>query len=377
MRTIKNVLLALTITATLSGYCLGQQYRVPIISPEVHVDNTVTFRYSAPNATKVQVDAQFEEGLVEMKKDEQGVWTVTLGPVVPDMYPYSFQVDGITVMDPGNMDFFPNEYFKGSVVDVTGNTPLVHSVQTVPHGTITYELYNASSIGQNITGQMIIYTPPDYEKETSIKYPVFYCISGTSDTEEVYFKVGHLNFIMDNLIAQSKALPCIVVMPYGNPMAYLPPRPYDANYTGDLFSMMLLKDIMPFVEKNYRVINDREARAIGGFSRGGRQALRSGLSNLDKFATIISYASLIAPQEMEMTYKSLIDNPDKTNQDIKMFWLGVGNRDFLYKSAYEYMNTLSKYRINHIGYITNGGHTWMNAKLFLHETFLRMWKEFK
>jgi enterochelin esterase-like enzyme len=342
-----------------------------ITSPEVNADNTVTFRYMARDAKEVKISAQFEAEAKLMTKDTSGVWSITLGPVNPDMYPYSFMVDGVQVMDPNNPDYFPNERFKGSLLDVPGKTPLVHSVKDVPHGTVTYEYYNSKTLG--VTGRYIVYTPPGYEDDEETQYPVFYLISGTTDTDEVYFKVGRTNFILDNLIAEGKAKPMIIVMPYGNPSAYYM-QPENEKFakvqqTGvDLFIQDLLNDIMPHIESNYRVLADRENRAIGGFSRGGGQALRCGLGNLDKFSWVCSYSSYLTREQFEQNYRHIYANPEETNEKLNLFWLGVGSDDFLYRSAVDFMDILKGYDIEIETMITTGGHTWMNAKIYLTET---------
>jgi enterochelin esterase family protein len=239
-------------------------------------------------------------------------------------------------------------------------------------------MYDAPSIGA--TGRLIVYTPPGYDPQGDKKYPVFYCISGTTDTEEVYFKVGRANFILDNLLAAGKAEPFIIVMPYGNPAAYFPPTPPPTpgeqrpQQMVDLFGTELMEDIIPFVDKNYRTINDRLGRGVGGFSRGGAQALRAGLLHNDKFAWVCSYASGVGTEDFEKNFTHLFADPDKTNREMKLIWTGVGNSDFLYQMASEFSATLTKHRINHIDFIGSGGHTWMNAKLYLHETFQRLFQ---
>lgn len=372
---MKKICISLIMIVVLIGCKSNEEPngRLPmgIKSPEVQSDNMVTFRYQAPEANEVKISAQFESESKSMIKDTSGVWSITLGPVNPDIYPYNFIVDGVRVMDPNNPDYFPNERFKGSLLDVAGETPLVHSIQDVPHGTVTYEYYDSKTLG--LTGKYIIYTPPGYEDDEETKYPVFYLISGTTDTDEVYFKVGRTNFILDNLIAEGKAKPMVVVMPYGNPAAYFM-RPENTDIergvlTGnDLFSQDLLQDIMPNVESNYRILADKEHRAIGGFSRGGGQALRCGLGNLDKFSWVCSYSSYIAIEDFKENYKFLYNNPEETNEKLNLFWLGVGSDDFLYETAFEYMELLKGYNIEIETMITSGGHTWMNAKTYLHET---------
>ncbi len=265
----------------ISHLAAGQPPRGPLIlSPQVNANKTVTFRYLAPQAKDVKLSAQFEKAPVPMIKDTAGIWRVTTGPVPPDIYPYSFMVDGITVMDPANVAFFPNERFKASLVDIPGDTPLIHSLRNVPHGAVTYAYY--PSIG-GTTGNLVIYTPPGYDKEAAKKYPVFYLISGTTDTEETWFKVGRANFILDNLIAEGKAKPMIIVMPYGNMEARIaeqkggikPGDPSsregaDALIRAKNFENDLIDNVIPYVETNYRALPDRDSRAVGGFLPWGR-----------------------------------------------------------------------------------------------------------
>ena len=331
-------------------------------SPVVNPDNTVTFNLVAPEAENVKISAQFAPK-TDMVKGENGVWSITLGPVVPDIYPYCFEVDGIGVMDPQCPDWFPNETFKNSMVDVRGDKPLDHELRSVPHGKVDYVDYYSETLG--LFGNAIVYTPPTYDKYPDRKYPVFYLISGTTDTEEVYFKVGKMNLILDNLIAEGKAKEMIIVLPYGNPSKYYPAGTFDFT-KGDIFSKDLLNDLMPFVENNYRTLNDRESRAVGGFSRGGNQGLSLGLNNLDKFSYLCSYSSFT-----DMNIPEVYDNAKKTNKKINLFWLGVGTDDFLYGNAKEYMEFLDSKGIANIQYFTADkmGHTWMNARHFLSRTF--------
>ena len=175
--TNRNFLRSILVTSCLFLVliAMAQPPRGPlVISPQIQADKKVTFRYLAPNATSVKLGAQFEKGPVPMTKDTAGIWTVTVGPVKPDIYPYSFNVDGITVMDPANVDMFPNERFKASLVDIPGETPLVHALTDVPHGTVSYEYYPSV---EGSTGSMVVYTPPGYDKNNSQRYPVFYLIS--------------------------------------------------------------------------------------------------------------------------------------------------------------------------------------------------------
>lgn len=367
-----------------SAICPAQPPRLPLIeSPVVNPDQTITFKYRAPKADSVVLSGQFLKSPQHMKKDSSGLWSVTVGPIKPDIYPYNFRVNGVTVMDPANVAYFPNERFKGSLADIPvgsgdDDSALIHSLQDVPHGAVTYEYYPSV---EGSTGSVVIYTPPGYDKDVSKKYPVFYLISGTTDTEETFFKVGRTNLILDNLVAKGKAKPMIIVMPYGNPMARIAEQAgkskpsdiinrdsEDAIKRAKLFETDLVIKLIPYVEKNYRTINDRRGRAIGGFSRGGGQTLRTAFNNMDKFSWICCYSAYLSAPEMESNYKYIYENPEKTNKDLDLFWISVGNEDFLYRGAVEFMNFLKAKGINYKNLTTSGGHTWMNVKKYVAAT---------
>ena len=379
-------LVLISVLQCCSNSAISQPPRGPIvISPQVLPDKKVTFRYLAPSAKDVKLGgSQFGANQVPMIKDSIGIWSVTLGPIRPDIYPYSFNVDGVTVMDPANEDYFPNERFKASLADVSGFTPLIHAMRDVPHGSVNYECY--SSV-QGTTGTVVVYTPPGYEKNSTKKYPVFYLISGTTDTEETWFKVGKTNFILDNLIAEGKANPMIIVMPYGNIAARVaeqtggtkPADPIGRESTDAMirmksFSDDLVNNIIPYIDKNYRTIPNKDNRAIGGFSRGGGQTLRTAFWNMDKFSWICCYSAYLPPKEMESSFQNIVADPTTTNKMLKMLWVSVGNEDFLYNDTAEFLNYLNSKKINYKSLITGGGHSWMNTKVFLAETAQLLFK---
>lgn len=355
-----------------------------VVSPRVLSDKKVAFSYLAPSAKEVKLaGGGFGASDVPMIKDSIGIWSVTVGPIKPDIYSYNFVVDGVRLMDPANEYFFPNERFKSSLLDVPGFTPLISSVRDVPHGSVNYEYYTSV---EGTTGTVLVYTPPGYDKNSSEKYPVFYLISGTTDTEEAFFKVGHTNFILDNLIAEGKAKPMIVVMPYGNIEARIaeqkggakPADPVrdspDAITRMRRFEQDLTKNVIPFVDKAYRTIPDRDNRAIGGFSRGGGQTLRTAFWNLDKFSWICAYSANLPSDELESTYASIVSNPENTNKQLKLLWVSVGNEDFLYNDVASFLNYLKSKKINYESLITGGGHTWMNVRTYLTETTQLLFK---
>ncbi|KAA5547810.1 esterase [Adhaeribacter rhizoryzae] len=374
---LKNILINFICCVVLWGLpslVYSQAPNAPaVISPQVHPDNKVTFRFLAPASKEVKLNAQFEKAPVPMTKDAAGIWSVTVGPVKPDMYPYSFVVDGIMLADPKNSAIFPNEGFQNSVVEITGNTPLVHTLQQVPHGTLSYRYYNSKELG---TRPVMVYTPPGYEKNTSKKYPVLYLLHGTTDTEETWTKVGRANIILDNLIAQSKAQPMIIVMPYGR--AY----PVISKSSGSLrnwdnlqeFKKDFMNNLLPFVEQNYRVKKDKNSRAIAGFSGGGGETLYLGLNNPDLFGWVCGFAPGMLKEEFDRNNAVAFVNPARINQGLKLFWIGVGKEDMLYPVVTDYLKVLDEKKIKHETFISEGGHTWMNCKLYLSTIAQKLFK---
>src|SRR6187399_2638878 len=309
-------------TLLLTAFSALAQRAPSISSPDVHADNTVTFRYYSRSAQKITLSGEFLTTLQPMTKDTSGVWSVTVGRIKPDIYPYAFWVDSVNVADPNNSKIFANERFKRSIVDIPGSTPLAHSLQNVPHGKISYRLYKSGTL--KTTRQLLVYTPPGFNPHGKIKYPVLYLIHGGSDTEETWTKVGNTNLIADNLIAQKKAVPMIIVMPYGN----VRPKPMP-DFTKDV-----INDIIPFIEANYPVLTDSRSRAVAGFSVGGGQTLNIGLTNTDKFAYVCSYAPYTATEEFQKNFgASYAPNAAQVNNQLKLFTLSVGTEDFLYESV--------------------------------------------
>lgn len=350
-----------------SHFAFTQPPRGPVISsPEVHPDKTVTFKYLSPTAREVKLNGQFQKENVLMKKDTIGVWSITVGPIKPDIYPYHFVVDGIQVADPRNTAIFPNEGFQNSLVEIPANTPLVHALQPAPHGTISYRYYDSPELG---TRPVVIYTPPGYEKNTATEYPVLYLLHGTTDTEETWTKVGRANLILDNLIDAGKSKPMIIVMPYGRAFPVISKSSGSLREWENLqaFKKDFLSNLLPFIEKNYRVKNDKDNRAIAGFSGGGGESLYLGLNNPELFGWVCGFAPGMRKEEMERNNEVAFSNPTLTNKRLKMFWIGVGKEDGLYPVINDYLKVLDEKKIKHETFISDGGHTWMNCKLFLSE----------
>ncbi|WP_407430674.1 alpha/beta hydrolase-fold protein [Arcticibacter sp.] len=332
------------------------QRPVPPHSPEVHADDRVTFRYFHPDAKRVILDGEFLSSSQLMAKDATGLWSITVGPVKPDIYPYSFLVDSVQVADPNNTYLFANERFKRSIVDIPGSVPLVHSLRDVPHGKIDYRYYKSATL--DTLRRALVYTPPGYDASGKTAYPVLYLIHGGSDTEETWTKVGRAHLIADNLIADGKAVPMIIVMPYGN----VRPDPMPS------FAQDVVNDLIAFVEDHYRVLKDSKNRAVAGFSVGGGQTLNIGLTHTDKFAYVCSYAPYTATEEFRKNFSSWSPDGNQINNRLKLFTISVGTEDFLYESVKQNISMFKEKGLHVKTYIVPGGHTWMNCRLFLATT---------
>ena len=365
----------------------GDYHSNAVASPLVSMAGAVTFNLQAPNAKEVLLSSQFLKEPVPMKKGRNGLWTLTVTPEKRDIYPYNFIVDGVSISDPLNKDLFPNENFKASLVEIPAGFAfgfgrpggpqrlpqqgVPYGVRDVPHGKMQYCQYRSSVL--NAWRPLVVYTPAGYETSGK-RYPVFYLISGTTDTEETWFKVGKLNTILDNLIADGKAEPMVVVMPYGNMGSTPQPASMAATKMYEVFAKEMTECIMPYVEQSFRTVNDRDHRAIAGFSRGGGQSLFTALSHPECFAWLASYSAYLTPEMMDTCFPQYGENPSLINDQFKLVWYGVGSEDFLYKQVVENREYLDKKGIKHEDMNTDGGHTWMNARAYLNETLQKFFK---
>src|SRR3954470_23635237 len=280
---ITCLILALTACTTFAQRDRGPQ-RPPVISPEVHQDRSVTFRVVATNAQSVRLSAGDIPGNgrgVEMKQGTNGFWEVTLDPIDPGAYRYNFNIDGVSVIDPRNPATSESNNNVWSLVYIPGG---FSDTKDVPHGAVAEVTYYSKALQR--FRRMHVYTPPGYESGKG-KFPVFYLLHGAGDSDDAWTTVGRAGFILDNLIADKKAKPMVVVMPAGHTRASM------ARITNgvDEFVQDFLGDVMPHIEKNYRVNNDRDQRAIAGLSLGGGQTLNIAVPHLDKFGYIGVYSS--------------------------------------------------------------------------------------
>ena len=332
----------------------------PIQSPEVHPDRSVTFRLRAPYAKEVSLDLEGAKGM-PMQKDGEGVWTATTGPLEPDFYGYSFSVDGVSLNDPSNPAVVPNLLSVENAVHVPGPASLPWEVNDVPHGALHRHFYKSGVVGDN--RDFYVYTPPGYDPTAKTLYPVLYLLHGFSDDASGWTAVGRANVILDNLIAQGKAKPMLVVMPLGygaleildrNGPSWDDRSLVERNFSR--FRDALLTEVIPQVEKNYRVAKDRNSRAIAGLSMGGSESLLTGLNALDRFAWIGAFSSGGMREEFDAAYPSL---DAKANAQIRLLWVACGTEDRLIAINRRFRDWLKSKDIRHTDIETPGHHTWM------------------
>ena len=292
--------------------------RPQIVSPEVKADRTVVFRLMAPKVSQVTFNG--ESGRQPMTKDAAGLWSVTVGPLEPDIYAYTFDVDGVATVDPRN-GYVKTGRSTQSLVQVPGDGPLYYDAREVPHGAVSIQWYRSKSL--NTLRRMHVYTPPGYDAAAKTKYPVVYLLHGSGDDDSGWTWIGRANFIADNLLAGHKAKPMIIVMPMGH--ALPPPKPgegaegYIRNATA--FQDDLLQEVIPFVEKHYRVNAEAEHRAIVGLSMGGGQALAVGLTHPERFAWIGAFSS---GGNLRGKTDDLMAAGKELNKKLHLLWLACG-----------------------------------------------------
>jgi enterochelin esterase-like enzyme len=328
-------------------------------TPEVHSDNTVTFRFLAPNAQEVKLAREGTEP-VAMQKDDKGVWSVTTAPLPPDYYGYSIVVDGVRMLDPFNHLLVPNLLTPANAVHVP-DASLPWNVNDVPRGEVHQHFYNSVVAGDQ--RDFYVYTPPGYDPTAKTTYPVLYLLHGYSDDASGWTAVGHANVIFDNLIAQGKAKPMIVVMPLGYGTMEIIKLGWGAWGHTDVrdknfsrFREALLTEVIPKVESEYRVTKDRSARAIAGLSMGGSESLLTGLNNLDRFAWVGAFSSGGMPDEFEKDFPGL---DAKANQQLRLLWIACGTEDRLITVNRNLREWLKTKGVQHTDIETPGMHTWM------------------
>ncbi len=334
------------------------------VSPEVAADRRVTFRLFAPKASEVVLTGEFLTADQKLTKDAAGLWSVTVGPVSPETYHYHFTVDGTRVHDAGN----PNLKIGSTpgtimnILEVRGAEPFFYDGRDVPHGEIRTNWYHSKSLGT--LRRVSVYVPPGYDRNPSARYPVLYLLHGANLDETAWIRFGKANLILDNLIAEGKALPFIVVMPLG--YAVPPNGPQTRNT--DEFSRDLRGDLMPYIEGQYRTKPGRENRGLFGLSMGAGQSLVIGLGHQEIFSHVGSFSSgSLIGADLPKVYANLIADPAKTNASLSIFWVGCGTEDPRIEATRAFDRFLTERGVRHVYGETSGDHTFIVWRKFLHQ----------
>lgn len=354
-----------------------------IVSPEIGADGRVTFRLYAPQAGTVTVSGDISLSLVPaddatggdstpavvMTKGADGVWTgTTIRPVRPGAWRYTFTVDGVATVDPRNTNLTHSQTAPSSMLYVPGD---FSETRNVPHGTIGRVRYVSKALG-NVPREMYVYTPPGYERGDG-RFPVLYLIHGGGDTALSWTTVGRAPDILDNLIAEGRAVPMIVVMPSGWTPSGGQVMTSDASK--DPFTRELLEDIIPFVESNYRTPATPDARALGGLSMGGIQTLNIGLTHLGTFRYLVVMSSgWVSEDDRQWFYRSQADRIPTYNDALKLFWWGWGETDIARENGLAVIETFRRQGVRIETLETPGGHTWDNWRLYLHEVAPKLFR---
>ena len=369
----------------------AQQGRPSFRSPEVGADRTITLRYYAPNAKAVTAAGELDGKPHPLTRGDNGVWSVTVGPLAPDIYTYAFNVDGVTALDPlnANTKYGYGGFGAVSVVQVPGDGPQFYDVKPVPHGEVRIRPYVSKSLGVSRTAW--IYTPPGYDRGSN--YPVLYLLHGAGDIESGWTMIGRANNILDNLIGEGKAKPMVVVMPLGHSIqsfwtgpAKQVTDPVQTAMAGatlkDIINAMMsgdgkgglspvtrdiVEDVLPMVESSYKVSKRPDDRAIAGLSMGGGHSINIAFSHPELFR----YVALMSPAAgggVAAMYPRIAEKPDILNKQFKLLWLGVGKDDGLTGPGDKaFSEALTKIGVKHTFALTEGRHEWTVWRHYLND----------
>jgi enterochelin esterase-like enzyme len=318
-------------------------------------EGVVAFSLRAPEAKDVKLRGQWSKEAIALSKGDKGEWTVTLDKVPAGVWEYSFSVDGLNVLDPGNPSIKPQRQPGKSILHIPSNPPAPWDWQVVPHGTVHMHGYDSKVVGG--ARECVVYTPPGYEKESAAKYPLLVLQHGSGDNQRAWIEHGKAHWILDNLIAQKKAAPMIVMMIDGHPLGMVGREAGDAKRIAaqEAFERELLDEALPLVESLYRVEKDAAKRAIAGLSMGGAQSLSVGLANMDRFSHVVAMsAGPPSPQRME----KFLAEPATANAKLRLLWIGVGKEDFLLQRSEQLAAALKEKGIRHERRVTEGDHSW-------------------
>jgi enterochelin esterase-like enzyme len=335
-----------------------------LVSPEVHPDRTVTFRLYAPKAAEVTLTGDWMAtleartgGTTKMTRGADGVWTFTSPPLEPTIHLYYFTLDGLAIADPVNPVLKLRTRTSASLVEVPGNPAPVWQLQPVAHGTVDFNWHHSAAY--NDDHQFAVYLPPGYRTGTA-RYPVLYLVHGSGDVFSSWVTAGAANLILDNLIAQKKALPMIVVMPYnGSNYPHLPLARGGGpgGGTASPFEDYMVKELIPYIDANYRTLKDRKNRAMSGLSAGGGATYNVGLKHTELFSQFGFFSSGAMSGEAATRYPELA-SAKAAQGKLDLIWISYGNQDPNHTGAEAFVAGLTKNGIKHTYVTRDGGHVW-------------------
>lgn len=368
---------------------LHAQNNFKLVSPEIQSDNSVIFRIKAPNASSVAVVGTFAVDFkpVSMVKNDSEIYEVKIGPLGSDMYEYRFILDSALMLDPNNNAVTRD----GSIVEnrllIPGKLGDLIAAQNVAHGNVTAVWYPSPTLGTE--RRMYVYTPPGYEHGKD-EYPVLYLLHGGGGDEEGWINRGRANYIIDNLIASKEAVPMIVVMTNGNPDAVAAPldRPLSTNskdipgigsMASGRFEQSLVKDVVPYIEKNYRVIADADHRALAGFSMGGYQTQNITNNNpgMFNYIGVMSMGLFSSFRNSDTSYNKeqhIVQLKALMASKPKLYWIGIGKSDFLYTTVTKLRSLYDEIGFKYTYYESEGNHTWNVWRFYLLELAPKFFK---
>lgn len=378
--------------------CVAQQalWGTPqLISPEVNADKTVTFRLKAPDAEKVQVTGDFlpvqkiqtpyvefdGPGVADLKKNSEGVWEFTTTPLSPELYSYTFLVDNLRMTDPSNVYQIRDVASVTNVFLIDGDYASSYKVSDVPHGTVSKVWYHSPTLDTD--RRMTVYTPAGYEKGDR-RYPVLYLLHGMGGDENAWTELGRAAQILDNLIAEGKAEPMIVVMPNGNVDMAAAPGESSLGFTPPTIALPKtmegtyethFPDIVKFVDSTYRTIPDKNHRAIAGLSMGGFHSLQISKEYPDMFDYVGLFSAAILPDKKVSSpiYENLEEKLQKQfEKSPALYYIAIGDKDFLYAANQEYRKLLDEKGYKYVYEESPEGHIWKNWRIYLSDFLPRL-----
>lgn len=300
----------------------------------------------------------------KMVKGDDGVWAITVGPLNPSIYIYHFILDGIPIADPVNPRMKLRARTSASLVEIPSEQPELWQARDVPHGNVEIN-WHKSNILQGDTRWVWVYTPPGYQKQQNRRYPVLYLFHGSNDIAGGWVLAGNANFILDNLLAERKAEPMMVVMPFGHAVPFGSPKEQQSkNVT--LYADYVLKEVMPLVESKYRVASGSENRAVAGLSMGGGQSLHIGFTNPELFSAVGAFSAAV-PADFDTRFAKALADPAATNAKLRTVWIACGRQDFLFERSEKLSALLKSRGIEHTWRPTEGNHTYTYWRQYLGE----------